>query len=260
MQFDEKACPYCGEAIKKVAIKCKHCGSNLDGSSSTSSNNSGGSIFGTVVLILICFGLYSTNPTKTQFTEFVSKEVSKQLNKKNELGDGFLKGLAQGLTNMFLDSSVREDNYYLFKVFTIDFHLFRAFNAKIEDQKFIGIAGQFIPLNGNFGSSNSSSTSVSKPKTNNPPPSPMPSRTYQTSFDCTKARSATEIEVCTNQTLANLDISNANLYNQAKQIDPGRTKDILINSNQDRRACNGEFNCIRSNYENSMAQYRTIIN
>jgi len=28
---DEKVCPYCGEAILAVAVKCKHCGEWLDG-------------------------------------------------------------------------------------------------------------------------------------------------------------------------------------------------------------------------------------
>ena len=27
--IDSKLCPYCGEAIKKIAIKCKHCKSDL---------------------------------------------------------------------------------------------------------------------------------------------------------------------------------------------------------------------------------------
>jgi hypothetical protein len=28
---DSKACPFCGEVIKRVAVKCKHCGERLDG-------------------------------------------------------------------------------------------------------------------------------------------------------------------------------------------------------------------------------------
>jgi uncharacterized membrane protein YvbJ len=27
---ETKACPYCGEEILDVAVKCKHCGSKLD--------------------------------------------------------------------------------------------------------------------------------------------------------------------------------------------------------------------------------------
>ena len=29
MNLDEKSCPYCGEAIKMIAIKCKHCQTDL---------------------------------------------------------------------------------------------------------------------------------------------------------------------------------------------------------------------------------------
>ena len=30
MTPDEKLCPYCGETIKSIAIKCRHCGSMLN--------------------------------------------------------------------------------------------------------------------------------------------------------------------------------------------------------------------------------------
>lgn len=37
MSDEMKACQYCGEAILATAIKCKHCGSMLDGSAASSS-------------------------------------------------------------------------------------------------------------------------------------------------------------------------------------------------------------------------------
>ena len=35
---DTKVCPFCGEQILSVAIKCKHCGSNLNGAAAPQPN------------------------------------------------------------------------------------------------------------------------------------------------------------------------------------------------------------------------------
>jgi len=107
-----------------------------------------------LITILICFGLLVTVPTKTKFTEFISKELIQKLkdsSPNSEISTDPLTGnIVKGITTLFLDNAVSEENYYIFKIFTIDLHLLRAFNQNVEDVKFIGIAGQFIPLNKDF--------------------------------------------------------------------------------------------------------------
>ena len=52
---DEKACPFCGETIKKVALKCKHCQSSL---SMESVASAGGTSEKKILVALLLFWLF----------------------------------------------------------------------------------------------------------------------------------------------------------------------------------------------------------
>lgn len=95
----------------------------------------------------LCVILALTSPNKSQFTEYISTALFNQIDNKDLNHNPLAKQFAKGLTNLFLDSAVQEKDYVLFKVFAIDLHLIRAFNGGVKDVVFIGIAGQFIPLN-----------------------------------------------------------------------------------------------------------------
>jgi uncharacterized protein len=80
------------------------------------------------------------------------------------------------------------------------------------------------------------------------------------SFDCLKAKTSTELKICTEPYLGKLDIENADLYKKAKEIEPLQTKQILKDSTKKRNNCNGEYKCIVSNYEQSINEYKSLIN
>ena len=100
-------------------------------------------LIGVVVISLIA--LYSTNPTQQEFNEFISKEVKKKLAEKvgeqNFIGN-LVAGFAGTLVN---EASVRKD-YLFFSTYKVDLSIARMFGAEYSDLKFVGIAGQLIPL------------------------------------------------------------------------------------------------------------------
>lgn len=57
---ESKACPYCGERVLLAAVKCKHCGSNLDGPIYAIKESFGRRLLratGGVIVVLIVMGL-----------------------------------------------------------------------------------------------------------------------------------------------------------------------------------------------------------
>ncbi len=93
-----------------------------------------------IILGILALFLLVTNPDHDDFGDWVQKQVEKKVQKEigkdlaqDKLFKDFLKGTA-GLTKLISKNATR-DNYYLFSVY----HL--------AGNKFLGIAGQFIPLN-----------------------------------------------------------------------------------------------------------------
>jgi uncharacterized protein len=79
------------------------------------------------------------------------------------------------------------------------------------------------------------------------------------SFDCSKAKHKTELTICNEPSLAKLDSKNAELYKNAEKINPTQAKQQLNNSVKNRYKCQGDYDCIKSNLQQSIGSYNSLI-
>jgi uncharacterized protein len=79
------------------------------------------------------------------------------------------------------------------------------------------------------------------------------------SFDCSKVKHKTELEICKEPSLAKLDFENAELFKKASNVNPVKAKQILNNSVKNRYKCQSDYNCIKSNFQQSIIDYKAII-
>lgn len=80
------------------------------------------------------------------------------------------------------------------------------------------------------------------------------------SFDCSKAKHKTELEICKEPSLAKLDFENAELFKKASNVNPVKAKQTLNNSVKNRYKCQSDYNCIKSNFQQSIEVYKSMIN
>ena len=58
MSEETKKCPFCGEEILAVAVKCKHCGSDLTGKEKIKMDLNTGNIIALVGSVMLVLGLF----------------------------------------------------------------------------------------------------------------------------------------------------------------------------------------------------------
>ena len=177
MDTDQKICPYCGETIKAVAIRCKHCKSdlNLNRSYTQSSDvpkldkaaenetaavqnykktQKQNQIYWVIGLVLLSVFLIAKNPNEADFAAYASTNIKQHVPSLGNLlpadSSDSTKMALTGLGNAAMYAGIlaitERENYILFSVYTVDLTVVRAFNPNIKNIKALGIGGTFISL------------------------------------------------------------------------------------------------------------------
>lgn len=99
------------------------------------------------LIAILCIGLYSTNPSKTDFIEFASIQIKKkypELDFKPE--SGVISLIGNTMVSNYLTESTTQKDYLIFSIFEVDMKLERDFGIKEKNIKVLGVAGKFLPL------------------------------------------------------------------------------------------------------------------
>ncbi len=97
------------------------------------------------VLLVVTFGIFLavTNPSTEDFKDYLKEEMFREYKEEQKsggiLGDLLAKG-ASAIIAELASATTQRENYYLFSIYTIQIDTSKS-------RKYLGIAGQFIPLN-----------------------------------------------------------------------------------------------------------------
>lgn len=93
--------------------------------------------------------LWYYNPTEAQFRQFAKGQTEKFIDQeaaKNDASENplvaMIRGFASSELGKIAERNVKRDNYFLASTYTLDLPP----EISNKDWKFLGIAGQFIPL------------------------------------------------------------------------------------------------------------------
>ncbi|VVE06823.1 Lipoprotein LprI [Pandoraea communis] len=88
-----------------------------------------------------------------------------------------------------------------------------------------------------------------------------PTRTFVTSFDCTRAVSDDETAICSDPGLAAMDVELGRLYGDAQMSarDPASLRQSQLEWLASRRACGGELICLRRKYGERIGQFNGAV-
>lgn len=82
---------------------------------------------------------------------------------------------------------------------------------------------------------------------------------YSASYDCSKATAVTDITVCKDSILSDLDKKVVSLYSSAKQIDINAANKVRNDSYKEKMSCGDDRRCISSAYARASFEYFQIL-